>query len=67
MFSSLIVFPYEIQISERDEGDGGNANKVKMDKEAAYSKTTRLKPDVLDQASNMNMNLDIKEDVDLME
>lgn len=50
-----------------DEGDGGNANKVKMDKEAAYSKTTRLKPDVLDQASNMNMNLDIKEDVDLME
>ncbi|RZB86940.1 Midasin [Glycine soja] len=50
-----------------DEGDGGNANKVNMDKEAAYSKTTRLKPDVLDQASNMNMNLDIKEDVDLME
>ncbi|KAG5127093.1 hypothetical protein JHK82_027928 [Glycine max] len=55
------------QLGDGDEGDGGNANKVNMDKEAAYSKTTRLKPDVLDQASNMNMNLDIKEDVDLME
>ena len=40
-------------------GDGENADEVTMDKDTAYSDPTGLKPDVLDQTSYTNMDLDV--------
>ncbi|KAK7311671.1 hypothetical protein RJT34_09956 [Clitoria ternatea] len=51
--------------SHDDIGDEENADEVNMDKEAAYSDPTGLKPDELDQTSDMDV--DVKEDADLMD
>ncbi|WVZ15742.1 hypothetical protein V8G54_013308, partial [Vigna mungo] len=48
-----------------DVGDGEKEDEVTMDKETAYSDPTGLKPDELDQTSDMD--LDLNEDADLME
>lgn len=48
-----------------DVGDGEKEDEVTMDKEAAYSDPTGLKPDELDQTSDMD--LDLNESADLME
>ncbi|KAK8465039.1 hypothetical protein PHAVU_010G134100 [Phaseolus vulgaris] len=48
-----------------DVGDGEKEDEVTMDKEAAYSDPTGLKPEELDQTSDMD--LDLNEDADLME
>ncbi|CAJ1950871.1 unnamed protein product [Sphenostylis stenocarpa] len=50
-----------------DIGDGEKGDEVTMDKEAAYSDPTGLKPDELDQTSDVDMDLDLNEDADLME
>ncbi|TKY64312.1 Midasin protein [Spatholobus suberectus] len=54
-------------VTPDDLGDGENADEVTMDKEAAYSDPTGLKPNELDQTSDMDMDLDVNEDADLME
>ncbi|KOM26933.1 hypothetical protein LR48_Vigan346s001500 [Vigna angularis] len=48
-----------------DVGDGEKEDELTMDKETAYSDPTGLKPDELDQTSDMD--LDLNEDADLME
>ena len=50
--------------TQDDTGDGDELN---MDKEAAYSEPTGLMPDELDQTSDMDVDLEVKEDADLME
>lgn len=53
--------------TQDDFDNGENADEVNMDKEAAYSDPTGLQPDELDQTSDMDMDLNEKEDVDPME
>ncbi|KAL3008468.1 hypothetical protein AAZX31_07G033800 [Glycine max] len=52
-------------VTPDDVEDGENADDMTMDKEAAHSDPTGLKPDELDQT--LDMDLDINEDTDLME
>ena len=48
-------------------GDGENADELTLDKDAAYSHRIAFKPDVLDQTSYTNMDLDVHKDATLME
>ncbi|KAG4949868.1 hypothetical protein JHK84_043295 [Glycine max] len=43
-------------------GDGENADELTLDKDAAYSHRIAFKPDVLDQTSYTNMDLDVNKD-----
>ncbi|RDX86825.1 Midasin, partial [Mucuna pruriens] len=54
-------------VTPDENDDEKNADEVTMDKEAAYSDSTGLKPDELDQTSDMDMDSDVNEDADLME
>ncbi|KAG5043106.1 hypothetical protein JHK87_007021 [Glycine soja] len=48
-------------------GDGENADELTLDKDATYSHCIGFKPDVLDQTSYTNMDLDVHKDATLME
>ncbi|XP_029127909.1 midasin [Cajanus cajan] len=54
-------------VAPDDVGDGEDADEVTMDKEMAYSDPTGLKPDEPDQTSDLDVDLDVKEDSDLLE